>query len=55
MSKHAKVARKYLLLKNSWNKWKEVVAERRREKKLQSVELQVVKKKFESEMPCISF
>ena len=51
MSKHAKAARKYLLLKSSWNKWKEVVDQRKREEKLRSMELQIVMRKFESEPP----
>lgn len=50
MSKDAKAARKYLLLKNSWIKWKMRGKEKEREKKAQVVQLLLVKKYFESEL-----
>ena len=48
MSKDAKAARKYLLLKSSWMRWKKKAKEREREKKVQAVTLRLANKYFES-------
>ena len=51
MSKDAKAARKYLLLKNGWLKWKMRVKEKEREKKVHAVELLLASKYFKRERP----
>ncbi|KAL5529043.1 hypothetical protein ACEPAG_5017 [Sanghuangporus baumii] len=47
LAKHAKVARKYLLMRNAWNRWKEMVQERKREKLLRFLWQKTVQKHFE--------
>ncbi|EJD06031.1 uncharacterized protein FOMMEDRAFT_145354 [Fomitiporia mediterranea MF3/22] len=47
MAKHAKVARKYLLMRQAWNRWKELVEEKRREEKLQVLQLKLQRKYYE--------
>ena len=48
MAKHAKVARKYLLLKNAWQKWKEMTEVRKRESKVQVLNTKLTKRFYES-------
>ena len=51
MSKDAKAARKYLLLKNGWLRWKMRVKEKEREKKVHAMELLLASKYFKRERP----
>ena len=48
MAKHAKVARKYLLMRQAWTKWRDMVEEKKREQRLQLLQLKLVRKCFES-------
>ncbi|KAI5122945.1 hypothetical protein M0805_006826 [Coniferiporia weirii] len=47
MVKHAKVARKYLLTRQAWNKWRDKLEEKKRLQRLHNLELQILQKRFE--------
>lgn len=46
--KHAKVARKYLLLRQAWNKWRDMLEERKRLQILRGVENAFLKRFLDS-------
>lgn len=46
--KHAKVARKYLLLRQAWNKWRDNLEEKKRLQKLHVLENKAMKKFMDS-------
>ncbi|KAH8117554.1 Sfi1 spindle body protein-domain-containing protein [Phellopilus nigrolimitatus] len=46
MTKHAKVARKYLLLRQGWNKWRDKLEEKKRQQRLQVLQQKILQKYF---------
>ena len=53
--KQARIARSYLLLRQSWNKWKDALEDKRREQKLHILDVKMVQRFFISKIYNLSY